>query len=291
MEYSKVAIAATVVALGLLSMLEAFVAKRRGIPAYDGHETLASIALFVGHKLADAAALGLTLLVANWAWDHRLLTMPTNVWTLGLMFLGVEFFYYWHHRLSHEINWLWATHSVHHTAERFNLTVSFRLGWMPLIDGVAVFFIPLTLLGFNPHLLLAMFVANKVYQFWIHSAIIPRLGWFERFFNSPANHRVHHAKNAEYLDKNYGGSLIIFDRMFGSFVPESPNIAIEYGLVHPLKTKNFLRIALNGWVQMYRALLVHHASPQDLLTVALGKPGAIGLEPRQVPLKVSPSRA
>ena len=175
-------------------------------------------------------------------------------WSWVLLFLGEEFYYYWMHRADHRIRWMWATHAVHHSSNQFVLANAYRLGWTQQISGAAVFMAPLVLLGFPPAMVLAALAANLLYQFWIHTELIGRLGPLEWVLNTPRHHRVHHARNSAYLDRNYGGVLIVFDRLFGTFAEERADMPCSYGLVEPLASNNPVRIAFHGWRQLWRAL-------------------------------------
>ena len=155
-------------------------------------------------------------------------------WSIVLLFVGLEFFYYWYHRTSHTSRWFWAAHSVHHSPNQLNLAAAYRLGWFGKFTGTSLFFTPLVFLGFTPTVVLSALFLNLLYQFWLHADWIPRLGWLEYVFNTPSSHRVHHARNPEYLDANYGGVLIVFDRLFGTYIAERDDVRCDYGLIsHP----------------------------------------------------------
>jgi sterol desaturase/sphingolipid hydroxylase (fatty acid hydroxylase superfamily) len=192
-------------------------------------------------------------------------------WTILLLFLGTEFFYYWHHRFAHEVRWLWATHAVHHSAKHFNLSAAYRLGWTGWLSGNFLFFIPLCWLGFHPIAVAASLSINLMYQFWIHTELIPKLGWLEWVFNTPSHHRVHHAANPEYVDRNYGGVLIIFDRLFGTFTVESPDRLLTYGLTHPLRSYNPVKIVFHEWSRLFQDLRVARTW-RDRCQVMIGRP-------------------
>ena len=161
---------------------------------------------------------GIVAIPFAFVYQHRLFDFSsTSAPALLGLFLGSEFLYYWQHRASHRIRWMWATHRVHHSPTQFNLTAAIRLGWTGNISGNFLFFLPLVWIGFHPFAVVAMLGVNLTYQFFIHTEFAPRLGPLEFVLNTPAHHRVHHASNEPCLDKNYGGILIIFDRLFGTF--------------------------------------------------------------------------
>lgn len=240
---------------------------------YAWRESATSLVIAVGYKLAQFLIPLTAGVLYGLAYEHRLWTVPTDTWWgLGLLFFGVEFSYYWFHRLSHEVRWLWATHSVHHSPQQMNLTAAYRLGWTGILSCNFIFWIPLMVVGFSPIAVLGMFSINLLYQFWLHTETIPKLKYFEWFFNSPSHHRVHHATNPNYLDRNYGGVVIIFDRLFGTFASEQDHDPCRYGLVKQIDSLNPVRIAFNEWLGILRDMI---AAPNLRARVfyAFGPPG------------------
>ena len=155
----------------------------------------------------------------GWAW---------YVWVLAIIL--DDFNFYWHHRFSHELRILWAAHVPHHNAETFNLTVSIRNGWFITLYK-PLFWLWMPLIGFEPVMIAIALIINAAYQFFLHSQLVPSLGWFEKIFNTPYIHRVHHSCNVEYLDKNHGGMLIIWDKIFGTFQNVIPDLKPKYGVL------------------------------------------------------------
>ena len=155
------------------------------------------------------------------------------VWVTGLLLYDLCF--YWHHRAGHRVAFLWATHAVHHQSEDYNLSTALR---QPATNWLAgwVFYLPMALLGYPPAVLATVGLIDILYQYWIHTQHVGRLGWLDRWLNTPSNHRVHHAVNDEYLDRNYGGIFIIWDRMFGSFTVERDELPCVYGTRLPLRS-------------------------------------------------------
>jgi sterol desaturase/sphingolipid hydroxylase (fatty acid hydroxylase superfamily) len=241
--------------------------------SYPWREVLASIGVFL-LRLPERLLRPLVVLpLAFYAWSHRIMTIPLDtVWGLAALFLGVELAYYWMHRCSHEVRWLWASHLVHHTPQQIHLASAFRLGATDLLSGSWLFYFPLYLLGFNPVAVGAMLGINLFYQFWLHTDIVGRLGPLEWICNTPAHHRVHHASNGEYLDRNYGGILIVWDRLFGTFAAERPGAPLVYGLVHPLDSLNPITIAFREWLQIARDLRRARSWRQRVRQL-LGRPG------------------
>lgn len=168
---------------------------------------------------------------------------------LGIAVLGWDFIYYWNHRLQHESRFLWAIHVVHHSSERYNLSTALRQPWAESL-GMFVPYGLLSLLGVRPNLIETARQINLIYQFWIHTDAIDRIGPFERWFNSASHHRVHHGSNLRYIDRNHGGILIIWDRLFGTFAPEVDEEPVVYGLTTNIDTHNPLRIATHEHASM-----------------------------------------
>jgi sterol desaturase/sphingolipid hydroxylase (fatty acid hydroxylase superfamily) len=220
--------------------------------AYDGGETAASIGVAVGDlamRIMTGAVVAVPFL---WLYQHRLFEIALDrVWTWVALFLSVEFAYYWFHRASHRVRWLWATHAVHHSATRFNLSAAVRLGWTGQLTGAFVFFLPLAWLGFHPIAIGAMLGLGLLYQFFLHTAFDVRLGPLEWVLNTPMHHRVHHASNDGCLDRNYGSVLIVFDRLFGTFAEAPATEPLRYGLKGRIAGINPFEIALGEWVHLF----------------------------------------
>jgi sterol desaturase/sphingolipid hydroxylase (fatty acid hydroxylase superfamily) len=211
--------------------------------------------------------------VNQWFYSIRLFDIPADtIWGLGLLFLAEEFAYYWLHRCGHEIRWLWASHSVHHSPTTITFSGAYRLSITGPITGLFLFFVPLFVIGFSPLAVAAMFGFNLVYQFWLHTDWIPKLGWFEYVFNTPSHHRVHHGINEAYLDRNYGGVLIIFDRIFGTFAEEKDNEPIHYGLLGKEPTHNPFKLFFQEWIALLRDV-AQASTWRDRFFLAFGRPG------------------
>jgi sterol desaturase/sphingolipid hydroxylase (fatty acid hydroxylase superfamily) len=196
----------------------------------------------------------------------------TAWWSYVLLFFSLEFAYYWHHRASHEVRWFWATHNVHHSPQKMYLSGAVRLGWTGQISGAFLFYAPLVWLGFHPLAVIGMLLLNLVYQFWLHTELIGSLGWFDRVFNSPSNHRVHHAINPIYLDRNYGGVIVLFDHLFGTYEAERCDEPTRYGLVKQIESHNPFRIAFNEWLGIAKDLS-RSRSFREVTGFLFGRPG------------------
>jgi len=230
--------------------LEAWIAARSGQRLHEARDTAASLAMGLGSVLVG---LGWGSVVwAAYAGLHRLAIFEIGsgpaAWILAL--LADDLCYYWFHRTHHEVRLLWASHVPHHSSERYNLSTALRQTWTPMT--ALPFYAPLLLLGFDPVLVVTVHSINLLYQFWLHTQLVGRLGPLEWILNTPSHHRVHHGSNPRYLDRNYGGILIVWDRLFGTFEPEGE--PVRFGLTKNLGTFQPLRIAFHEWVAIARDL-------------------------------------
>ena len=214
--------------------------------------------------------------------NARLFDLPQDSWIVfAVCFLAVDFFYYWFHRMSHEIGAFWAAHSVHHQSEEYNLTVALRQGaFQGFISWV--FYLPLAVVGFAPVTFIACSALNTLYQFWIHTRLIGKMGPIEWIFNTPSHHRVHHGRNPRYIDRNHAGVFIIWDRMFGTFVPETDEPL--YGVVKPLLSANPLWANFAGWADLF-SVAKRSRHFQDRLRPFIAAPG---WRPRELGGPVAP---
>ncbi|NYS10445.1 sterol desaturase family protein [Ralstonia pickettii] len=233
------------------SLAEAIVLSlRNGWGSYDWKAAALSVVDFLVREYPLRWLLPLAFWTQGleWVYQHRLWTLPMDHWTgWAACFLGQEFCYYWYHRAAHRVRWFWCTHAIHHSPNDLNLSAAYRFGWTGRLTGTLAFFALAPLLGMPPRIVLMLLSLNLLYQFWIHATWIPRLGPLEWVLNTPSAHRVHHASNLEYLDGNYGGVLIVFDRLFGTYIPERKDVPCRYGLVRPMRTYNLLVIEFAHW--------------------------------------------
>lgn len=242
----------TPVILGL-SLIEALILHRRKEFAFDWSEAWLSVGDMVGRRvLLVLLPMNIAAPLIALAWKHPLLTIEMNAWfQFLLLFVGLEFFYYWYHRAAHRVRFFWATHSVHHSPNQLTLSTAFRLGWTGQVSGTLLFFVPLVWLGFAPEMVLGSLALIVLYQFWLHTTWIPKLGWLEYVLNTPSAHRVHHASNLDYLDANYGAVLIVFDRLFGTYREERAEEPCIYGLVKPMTTRNLFAMEFRQWASLW----------------------------------------
>jgi sterol desaturase/sphingolipid hydroxylase (fatty acid hydroxylase superfamily) len=237
----------------LLIALELVADRWRGMRTYRLADAINSLSAGVLSTTVGLLTKVVGLLTYTFAWQHwGLLELSAqNLWVWVFAFVFYDFCYYWNHRLGHERNVLWAAHSVHHQSEDYNLSTALRqtsTGW---IFGW-IFYLPMALLGIPPLVFLTVAALNLLYQFWVHTRHIPKLGWFEWVFISPSNHRVHHAQNAVYMDRNYGGVFIIWDRLFGTFQEELDEEPVVFGVTTPLASWNPLWANLQFYAVLWQ---------------------------------------
>ncbi|WP_241644560.1 sterol desaturase family protein [Vibrio parahaemolyticus] len=207
---------------------------------------------FVLAGLHQAADILTGLLIAHfylWMFDWRLFDIEMSVSAFLLLMLLQDFFYYWFHRASHRIRWMWAAHVVHHSSERMNFSTAFRQSLMYPLAGMWLFWLPLVIIGFDPKWVVFVVLLNLGLQFFVHTQLIRSLGPLEWVFNTPSHHRVHHGINRQYIDKNYAGVLIIWDRMFGTFEPEIETV--RYGISKPVNSFNPIKVTFAEWKDMF----------------------------------------
>ena len=241
----------------LLIAAELFVLYRRGsgisAKGYTRRDTATSLLLGIGSVLTGTLGAGLVLALSLWVYQFRVFDFGYIWWAWPLAFVAYDLVYYIKHRAAHRIRWFWADHVIHHSSEHYNLSTALRQPWTGMIALYFIFSLPLFLIGFPPVMVIFCAGLNLVYQFWIHTEAIGRMPrWFESVMNTPSHHRVHHATNPRYLDSNYAGTFIVWDRMFGTFVAETGEEAIRYGIVTPLDSHNPLWAAFHEWIGIAR---------------------------------------
>ena len=233
----------------LASLLgEAFVLSRRG-RGYGLKDTLASLSGGLGSLVVNGALKGVLFAWYSFLFEHRVWDAGTGWIAWVLLVPAEDLCYYWYHRASHEIRFLWATHVVHHSSERYTLGTALRQSWTAPIPHF-FFWAPLPLLGFRPELIMLMSSFSLLYQYWIHTETIGTLGPLEWVMNTPSHHRVHHGSNPQYLDRNHAGIFIVWDRLFGTFEPEREKVV--YGLTKNVKSFNPLWLQVHELVQIAR---------------------------------------
>lgn len=241
---------------------------------YETRDALTSLIMGAGNVATGIALgfVGLGFFMLLWALTP--LDLGTGWWVVLLCFVLDDLRYYWVHRFGHRIRWVWASHVNHHSSQHYNLTTALRQTWTGTFTMMMVLRAPLILLGFHPAMVLFCGGLNLIYQFWIHTEAIGKMPrWFESVMNTPSHHRVHHGRNPRYLDANYAGVLIIWDKMFGTFVPELDTEKPQYGLVKNLGTFNPIRVAFHEWVGIFRDILRPGLSLRQRVLYAIAPPG------------------
>ena len=221
--------------------------------AYELRDTALSLALGLGSVVAGILVAGATAAMLLRAHSIAPLSIGWAWWAWPLCFVADDLAYYWLHRAGHRVRWFWAAHVNHHSSQHYNLSTALRQTWTGFIALGFMFRLPLAAIGFEPGMILTCAGLNLIYQFWIHTEAIGRMpGWFEAVMNTPSHHRVHHATNGRYLDRNYAGTFIVWDRLFGTFTAEDDGEAIRYGLVNQLGSFNLLKAVFHEWLAIAR---------------------------------------
>ena len=239
----------------LLIVLEMIWAKRRAPEAYEAKDTLTSLLFGTGSQVIGGLLAVATIGVYTAVYDWRVMTIPFAWWSWILCFVLDDFLYYVFHRTAHRVRWFWAAHINHHSSQHYNLSTALRQTWTGFFALSFLFDIPQFLLGFPPEMIFFVGALNLIYQFWIHTEAIDRMPrWFEAVMNTPSHHRVHHATNPRYLDRNYAGVFIIWDKMFGTFTPEVGHAEepIRYGIIKQLGTFNLIWSVFHEWIGIAR---------------------------------------
>jgi sterol desaturase/sphingolipid hydroxylase (fatty acid hydroxylase superfamily) len=263
---------ATPIFVGLV-IAEMIYARLSGRARFEPRDTAASLLMGFGSVVFGAAFAFLFLGVAEALQSYRIADLGWSWLAIAACFVIDDFIYYWWHRASHRVRWLWADHVNHHSSQHYNLSTALRQSWSGSFTPGLFFRAPLVLLGFPVPMIVFVHGLNLVYQFWIHTEVVgkfPRA--VEAVMNTPSHHRVHHATNPDYLDSNYAGVFIVWDRMFGTFVAERAEEPPRYGIVHNLATFNVLKIASHEWIGMF-ADLAKAKSPREAFCYVFAPPG------------------
>jgi sterol desaturase/sphingolipid hydroxylase (fatty acid hydroxylase superfamily) len=236
----------------LLIFIELLLEKNKGTDYYRVNDSINSLTVGVLSRMTGIVKQLFPLTIYVVVYEQlALFQMESSWWMWVTAFLLYDFCYYWNHRLGHEMNILWAAHVVHHSSEEYNLTTALRQSGSSFFSWI--FYLPMAILGFEPLVLITVGSLNLIYQFWVHTRHIPKLGWYEWVCVTPSNHRVHHAQNQIYIDRNYGGVFILWDRLFGSFQEELDADKPIYGI----------RKALKSWDPLWANVHVYAQLGQD----------------------------
>jgi len=282
MDFPPIIIYAAPIMLALV-LLEYLIGNYHKRKVYDGKDFIAAVTIGLVNVLINFSIKLVLFAVILVFYNLVPWSIPHTWWSYVLCFIAIDFCRYWAHKVSHEQLFWWATHVTHHSSQQYNFSVSFRLSWVQSIK--IVFFIPIALLGFHP---VVFFITNQVavlYQFWIHTEMIKKLHpVVEYIFVTPSHHRVHHGTNPQYIDKNYGSSLIIWDRMFGTFEPEGEQAV--YGITEPVNSYNPVYLVFHVYIDIFKALK-QTKSFSEGWNLLFGNPGGIKLEGRAIEDKVA----
>lgn len=220
-----------------------------------------NISLALSHAVADGAAWALLAGLFYVVYEHRVMDVAVTAWSVLGLLVAQDFCYYWFHRCSHRVRWMWASHVTHHSGETMNLSTALRQSPTYALSGMWLFWLPLAWLGFKPEHVILCVAVSLAFQFFVHTESVKRLPrLIEAVFNTPSHHRVHHARNPQYIDRNYAGVFIVWDKLFGTFVPEVERC--EYGIIHQVQSRNPLVMMFHEWGAMLRDVMrrgpLHH---------------------------------
>jgi len=241
---------------------------------YETKDALTSMSMGIGNLVVNTLTGTVALWMMMLVWPFRVAEIPVTWWSMIALFVAYDFVYYWKHRLAHRMRWFWMEHVTHHSSTHYNLTTALRQPWFGPFTGLIWIGLPLVILGFHPLFIFFVGGLNLVYQFWIHTEAIGKMpAWFEAVMNTPSHHRVHHAINPRYLDSNYAGVFIVWDKMFGSFVPELESDPPTYGIVKPLASYNPLTVAFHEAFGLARDCWHDGLRPDRWLRRCINGPG------------------
>jgi sterol desaturase/sphingolipid hydroxylase (fatty acid hydroxylase superfamily) len=236
-------------ALFTLIAIEIIWSWRKDKKAYEVKETLANLSILVGFQCSKFVFAGYQLAILGWAADIAVTDLPRNIYTFLACFFLADFIYYWFHRISHHWKPLWAFHLIHHSSLSMNLTTAYRLNWFGALIS-PIFFLPLAISGFPPDFIVASYALNLLYQFFLHTEAVNKLGPLEGFIDTPSAHRVHHGSNPLYIDKNFGGVLIIWDKLFKTYQPETEKPV--YGITTGFISYNPFTLVFKGFIDLFK---------------------------------------
>lgn len=275
--------------LGLLApiffvvvLLEWYLGRRKGKEVFQFSDAIANMCAGMAERMFDFFWAIIMLFAFKWIYDNfAVFEIPRTVWTWILCLLAYDFLYYWYHRLGHESNFLWAIHIVHHQSEEYNYTVASRQSGFQAI-AKTFFIAPLPLIGFAPEFAWTVFIAAGVHQFFLHTRLIGRLGFLEYIFVTPSLHRVHHGRNEEYLDKNYGGVFIFWDMLYGTY--EKEEAEVRFGITSGFNSRNVYWSYFHYWVDLFKQAR-EIPKWKDKIALFLQRPGWL---PEEVKPKEAP---
>lgn len=234
----------------LLIGIELVITKTQKLSYYRMNDAITNLSCGIGSQITGVFLKTVTFIGYQYLYEHSIWKIENNIFSFIVLFIGVDFFYYWFHRLAHEIPFLWGSHVVHHQSEEYNLTVALRQAWL---QGAFswVFYLPLAMVGFSPGAFLVVASLQTLYQFWIHTRLIGKMNpVVEYILNTPSHHRVHHGVNPKYIDKNHAGTFILFDRWFGTFQEEDEEVV--YGITQQPNSWNPVWVNFEYWITLFK---------------------------------------
>lgn len=252
-------------------IVEAILTVKVKLDEYEFKDAATSITMGLGNVALGLLSKGVMFALFIWLYKYRFFTIPFTWWAWVVLLFAEDFVYYWNHRIAHESRLFWASHVVHHSSQKYNLSTALRQTWTGGFYTF-IFWLPLILVGFHPIMIITQMSISLLYQYWIHTELIDKLPrWFEAIFNTPSHHRVHHATNPQYLDRNHAGIFIIWDKLFGTFEPEVEKPV--YGLVKNIETYNPLKVAFVEWYHMLKDAFTCRTSFTKRLLYFIKPPG------------------
>ncbi|WBX72242.1 sterol desaturase family protein [Tenacibaculum retecalamus] len=255
----------------LTVIIEVIITVKVKLEGYEFKDAATSITMGLGNVAIGLFTKGVVFAIFTLLYNYRVFTIPFIWWSWIILLFAEDFVYYWNHRIAHESRLFWASHVVHHSSTKYNLSTALRQTWSGSFYTF-IFWAPLALIGFHPLMILTQMSISLLYQYWIHTELIKKLPkWFEAIFNTPSHHRVHHATNPQYLDRNHAGIFIIWDRLFGTFEPEVEKPV--YGLVTNINTHNPIKIAYIEWYNLLKDVFTSKTSLGKRILYFLKPPG------------------
>ena len=253
-------------------IIEIIVDVRKKASTYETKDAITSIVMGLGNVFLSIFSKLLVFGAFIYVYDNfRFFTIPFTWWAWGILLFAEDLTYYWFHRISHENRFFWASHVIHHSSQKYNLSTALRQTWTGIFLSF-VFWLWLPLLGFHPVMILAQMSISLIYQYWIHTEFIIKMpSWFEAVFNTPSHHRVHHATNPQYLDRNHAGIFIIWDKFFGTFIEEEEKPI--YGLVTNISSYNPLYVAFHEWIALFKDVFTSDISLLNRIKYFIKPPG------------------
>ncbi|MDH6016475.1 sterol desaturase family protein [Vibrio splendidus] len=255
-------------------LAEYFIAQKQGrLPDnsnYKLSEVMCNFTLAGMHQLSDLLTGLLVVQLYLWLFGWRLMDIEMGVLSFVVLMVLQDFCYYWFHRASHRVRWMWAAHVAHHSSEQMNFSTAFRQSLMYPLAGMWLFWVPLVIIGFGPKWVVFVVLLNLGLQFFVHTQWIRSLGPLEYIFNTPSHHRVHHGKNPQYIDKNYAGVLIIWDKLFGTFEPEVE--IVRYGVTKPVNSFNPIVVTFQEWKAIFKDLRNRELTTKQKVRLILSPP-------------------